>query len=53
MIEILMYNNMLLHLEIFIFLQFTIHSDLGRVVQVIRREFELDQSLTLANGSER
>lgn len=52
MIEILMYN-MLLHLEIFNFLQFTIHSDLGRVVQVIRREFELDQSLTLVNGSER
>lgn len=34
-------------------LQFTIHSDLGRVVQVIRREFELDQSLTLANDSDR
>ncbi|KAL5236433.1 hypothetical protein ACI65C_003843 [Semiaphis heraclei] len=29
---------------------YTIHSDLGRVVQIIRREFELDQSLTLANG---
>ncbi|XP_025421038.1 vacuolar protein sorting-associated protein 37A-like [Sipha flava] len=33
-------------------INFTIHSDLGRVVQVIRREFELDQSLTLANGSD-
>lgn len=31
-------------------MNYTIHSDLGRVVQVIRREFELDQSLTLANG---
>ncbi|XP_050429020.1 vacuolar protein sorting-associated protein 37A [Adelges cooleyi] len=32
-------------------LNYTIHSDLGRVVQVIRREFELDQSLVLANNS--
>jgi len=32
-------------------MNFTIHSDLGRVVQVIRREFELDQSLILANDS--
>ncbi|CAH1738271.1 vacuolar protein sorting-associated protein 37A [Aphis gossypii] len=31
-------------------MNYTIHSDLGRVVQVIRREFELDQSLTLANS---
>lgn len=30
-------------------MNYTVHSDLGRVVQVIRREFELDQSLTLAN----
>jgi len=30
---------------------YTIHSDLGRVVQVIRREFELDQSLIQANES--
>ncbi|XP_050534924.1 vacuolar protein sorting-associated protein 37A isoform X2 [Daktulosphaira vitifoliae] len=30
---------------------YSIHSDLGRVVQVIRREFELDQSLELANNT--
>lgn len=39
--------------SVFYIVQFTIHSDLGRVVQVIRRDFELDQSLALANGSER
>ncbi|VVC33663.1 Hypothetical protein CINCED_3A021919 [Cinara cedri] len=31
---------------------YTIHSDLGRVVQVIRREFELDHSLILVDSSD-